>query len=304
MREWLSRCAAVLIAMVLVGIGAQQAAADDGRQGSGGQEQEHRYLALGDSIPFGFNPDIDPPAEALYKGYPEKAASDSNLALTNASCPGQSSSGFISLTGTDNGCFGFRQFPGAMHTSYASSQLDYAVSFLRSHTNTRLVNITLGGNDLLICNDHSTDQCASELPNVLKDYEKNLKKILKAIRKVYDGTLVAVTYYSPDYRDSAFTGSVAAINDVEASVVGDFRGTIADGFAAFAAKAATYGGDSCAAGLLIRLIRPDPNGSPCDVHPSPDGAKLLADTLTAAISCDRAYGVNRNREDSSVEAYG
>lgn len=288
MRGWLSRCAAVVIAVVLVGIGAQPALAGDDKHGPGEHRQERQYLALGDSVPFGFSPLVNPPAGAQYVGYPEKAAPRLKLALTNASCPGQSSSGFISLTGTDNGCFRFRQVPGAMHVSYAGSQLDYAVDFLRSHPRTRLVTITLGANDLFICADNSTDQCASELPGVLNDYEANLKKILQSIRRVYSGKLVALTYYSPDYRDPVVTGSVAAINSVAARVVQKFRGTTADGFSAFAGAAAAYDGDTCAAGLLIRV----PDGS-CNIHPNAVGAKLLADTLTAAVTCDPVY---RGRE--------
>jgi len=296
MRAWLSRCAAVVIAMVLVGVGTQPASAGDGKPGSGGHQQGGQYLALGDSIPFGFNPLVSPVA-SNYIGYPELAAAELGLTLTNASCPGQTSSGFISLTGTDNNCFGFRQIPGAMHTAYDTSQLDFAVSFLRSHRDTRLVTVTLGGNDLILCADSSSDQCASQLPQVLKEYAKNLTKILRAIRKVYDGKIVAVNYYSPDYRDLVTTGSLDALNAVESRVVDRFHGTVADAFSAFGAVAAGFGKDTCATGLLIQL----PTGG-CDVHPSTAGAQLLADTLNAVVACDRGYG--RSREDTLVEASG
>jgi lysophospholipase L1-like esterase len=277
-----------VIAVVLVGLGAQPALAGDGKQGPGGHQQERQYLALGDSVPFGFDPLVDPPVAAKYVGYPEKAAPGLKLALTNASCPGQSSSGFISLTGTDNGCFRFRQVPGAMHVSYAGSQLDYAVTFLRSHPKTRLVTITIGANDLFICADNTADRCASELPGVLAEYQANLTTILTSIRQVYQGKLVALTYYSPDYRDPVATGSVGAINQVATRVVQSFRGTTADGFTAFANVAAAYGGDTCAAGLLIRL-----KDGTCNIHPNKKGAKLLAATLTAAVKCDPVY---RSRE--------
>ena len=294
MRGRLSRYAgAVAIAMVLAGIGAQPAAASDDRHGPGGHQHERQYLALGDSVPFGFSPLVNPPNPANYVGYPEKAAPPLGLALTNGSCPGQSSAGFISLSGSDNGCNAARAQGFPLHTAYAGTQLDFAVSYLRSHPSTRLVTISLGANDLILCADASTDQCASQLPTVLKEYEKNLKKILKAIRKVYNGKLVAVTYYSPDYRDAVTTGSLAAINAVETRVIHRFRGTTADGFAAFAAVAARFGNDTCRAGLLIPL----PTGG-CDVHPSEAGAQLLADTLTATVSCDRRYVDQRNREDS------
>jgi hypothetical protein len=78
-----------------------------------------------------------------------------------------------------------------------------------------------------------------------------------------------------------------------------FHGTIADGFAAFAAVAAGSGGDTCAAGLLIKL----PIGI-CDDHPSTVGAQLLADTLTAAVVCDPAFDDDRTREGSFVGTNG
>jgi lysophospholipase L1-like esterase len=296
----------VVIALILVGMGAQPAAAGASGDRSGGDrsgghrpgwhQQERSYLALGDSIPFGFDPN---PSADGYQGYPEVAAPKLKLALTNASCPGQSSSGFLSLGGTDNGCFFFRaNYPSGMHTSYAGTQLDFAVSFLRSHPKTRLVTITLGANDLIICADTTDDMCASRLPEVLMQYEKNLTKILQSIRTVFNGKLVAVTYYSPDYRDPVVTGSLIALNAVKTRVIQKFRGTVADGFTAFEKVAATRGGDTCATGLLIR---PDPNG-PCDKHASRAGAKLLADTLVAAINCDPVYRDTRNREDSLVGA--
>jgi hypothetical protein len=58
---------------------------------------------------------------------------------------------------------------------------------------------------------------------------------------------------------------------------------VADGFAAWAPVAAAKGGgDSCKAGLLIRL-----SPTTCDVHPTPRGRNLLASAVisTVASSC-------------------
>src|SRR5664280_232851 len=237
MRRRLSMSAgAVVIAVVLALIGAPPASAgdgrggNDGRTGSGQHQRQSQYLALGDSIPFGYNPLLMPvppattpaPVVTDFVGYPELAAPKLKLALTNASCPGQTA------------------------------------------------------------------------------YEQNLTTILTAIRAVYHGKLVAVTYYSPDYNDPLITGALTALNDITTQLTARFHGTTADGFAAFEKKAADYGGDTCATGLLIR---PDPNG-PCDFHATRAGAQLLADTLTAAVSCDPAYRDIRNRDDSLVGANG
>ncbi len=291
MRGRLSKYAgAVLIAVMVAGVGAQPAAADDEGHGRGQQQ----YLALGDSLPFGFNPLVDPPEAAQYVGYPERASAPLKLALTNASCPGQTSSGFIKTSGTDNGCFGFRQIPGAMHTAYDGSQLQFAVSFLRSHRHTKLVTLTLGANDLILC----PNACAAQedFDRVLTTYERNLRSILTAIRKVYHHQLVAVTYYSTDYRNQDVTGALKALNRVTTRVIREFHGTTADGFTAFAAVAARSGGDTCAAGLLIRL--PDRT---CDVHPSEFGARVLARTLVAVIR-HRGADHHGDLDHSLVEA--
>jgi hypothetical protein len=71
-------------------------------------------LALGDSVVFGYiaadgyayvNP-------SNFVGYPEYVGRDLRLDTANAACPGETSSSFISSTGADFGCRGFRaNFP-------------------------------------------------------------------------------------------------------------------------------------------------------------------------------------------------
>jgi hypothetical protein len=283
----------VMIAVVLVGVVAQPASADEDRNRSG------QYLALGDSLPFGYSPLVDPTNAANFVGYPELAAPALKLALTNASCPGQTSSGFISLTGTDNGCFQARNAGLPLHTAYSGSQLDFAVWYLRSHPHTRLVTLTIGANNLLLCAQNTPDMCASptEIAGVLTSYQQDLTTILTKIRKVYHHQLVAVTYYSTDYRNTQVTGLIKALNDVTTQVTRSFHGTIADGFAAFATVAAGSGGDTCAAGLLIKL-----SDGTCNKHPTTVGAQLLADTLTAAV---RHHGPDDgDNEDALVAANG
>jgi hypothetical protein len=50
-----------------------------------------------------------------------------------------------------------------------------------------------------------------------------------------------------------------------------FGAKLADGFGAFQLASLKYQGDPCNAGLLVKL----PDGT-CDVHPSPQGQKVLA----------------------------
>jgi hypothetical protein len=69
---------------------------------------------------------------------------------------------------------------------------------------------------------------------------------------------VALTYYALDYRDLVGDAILEALNGVIAERTRAWEGLVADGFGAFGV--ASNFGDSCAAGLLIRL----PSGA-CDI---------------------------------------
>jgi lysophospholipase L1-like esterase len=214
-----------------------------------------------------------------YVGYPELAAPRLHLALTNLSCPGQASGGFIALGGADNGCFLFRAAVG-LHTNYRGSQLHAALAFLTAHPNTRLVTLTLGANDLFLCAKATADGCLApqEIAATLATLAVNLGTALRAIRSVYHGPLVAVTYYTTDFANPALTLPIQALDLVLSRVTRAFGGTVADGYAPFERASAPFGGNACAAGLLIAL----PGGT-CDIHPSTAGARLLARAVVKAV---------------------
>ena len=72
------------------------------------------YLALGDSVAFGFDPLVRDFSEAEnFIGYPEALAALLDVEVANASCPGEASGGFISLTSPlDTGCRPCQTRPG------------------------------------------------------------------------------------------------------------------------------------------------------------------------------------------------
>lgn len=259
-----------------------------------GNDQNYTYLALGDSIAFGYDPTLIVPNKPLpspdkFIGYPEVVAQVENLLQSNkevnAACPGQTSYSFFA-GGPDNGCEGFRATIG-IHTTYTGTQESFAISELTSNEHINLVTLSIGGNDLLLLEQ----QCAakvqfakcvgSKLPAVLGAYAQNLTRILSGIRiqSNYQGTLVMVNYYAPN-ADPLFIQAVGALNEVMVSVGSQFGVKFADSFTAFrvAAAAAPFQGDPCAAGLIIRL-----NPTTCDVHPSKLGRELLAATVEIAI---------------------
>jgi hypothetical protein len=247
----------------------------------------NNYLALGDSVPFGFSPllahrGVSPD---VFVGYPQLASDlfRPRLKLFNASCPGETSTSLITGTRPDNGCQDYRQFIGALHVSYSGSQLSYAESYVAMNPRTKMVTMMLGANDLFLLLDNCAGSpdptCfADGFTALLNTLAKNLTTIYTDLRQSgFSGTFVAVTYYSLNYADPGGTGVVRALDSTLGSVTRAFGGKVADGFGEFQAAAASFGGDSCAAGLLIRV-----SPTMCDVHPTLKGAALLADAVAQA----------------------
>jgi lysophospholipase L1-like esterase len=171
-----------------------------------------------------------------------------------------------------------------LHTNYAGPQLAFAASQLDSNKHVNLVTLGIGGNDLLLLEEQCTaptvpsfEMCVSTmLPSVLQSYGANLTYILATLRTSYDGTLVLVNNYAPS-ANPLFIEAVGALDSVMAQVGTPFGVKFADEFTAFQIASAPYNGDPCAAGLLIRLT-----ATTCDVHPSPLGRDLLANTIIVA----------------------
>jgi lysophospholipase L1-like esterase len=248
------------------------------------------YLALGDSVAFGYTPRaVTPPANYLnaanFVGYPEMVARELELNDVNASCSGEATGRFISLASSnDNGCKAYRYYY-PLHVAYTSSQLAFAVTFLNAHRDsTKLVTIDLGANDVFqlqtLC---GTDQTCLDngLPAVLATMQVNLGQIFAALRATgYEGKIVALTYYALVY-DAAGLQGAALLNGPMINAAQPFNVKIASGFDAFKPFALAHGGSSCAAGLLIAL-----GGGVCDVHPTPFGHAVLAAAVIHALGED------------------
>jgi len=258
----------------------------------GGAGGNGTYLALGDSVAFGYVPSNASPAPnyfdpSSFVGYPEDVAQALRIPVSNASCPGETTASLYIPGAQSNGCenspgssVGYRtEFP--LHVQYAGTQMLYALGYLVTHRNTRLVTIDIGANDVFLCQETTADACASpaELQAVLKKIQVNLAIIYSLIRDVarYHGPLVALTYYSLDYADPVQVAGTEELNSAIASVTEKFGGKVADGFAAFEGPSAAFGGSPCAAGLLIKV------SGGCNIHPSPEGHRLLAQAIEAVI---------------------
>lgn len=267
----------------------------------------HPYLALGDSVTFGFSPLLDPNNAANFIGYPDIVAQRLNIEDVNPACSGEATGSFISMTGLDNVCRPYRAaFP--LHVNYSGTQLAFAVNFLKHNPRTRLVSLMLDANDFFRVSSGMPGPApwppsGCYTPNLVQYFAtcavQNLSTIFSAIRGTgYQGLLVVLTYYALDYSSAASVGvTQGLLNQAMLTAAAPFRVTVAKGFEAFQAAAAPFGGSSCAAGLLIVLTT-----SPlsCDVHPTPKGRDLLAGAVIDAVagSCPAASAIgclNRNR---------
>jgi len=251
------------------------------------------YLALGDSVSFGYREPTTSPAPdyhdaADFVGYPEDVASALGLSVANLACPGETSSSMIHPSAPSYGCeslpvngklvhAGYRTlYP--LHVRYSGSQLAAGLSYLRRHPRTTLVSLMIGANDGFLCQATTADHCmaASEQHRLASTIQRNVTYILGRIRSRYHGQIVVVDYYATT------TGGAAAsalINNPLNAAARPFGVEIASGAQAFAAASTYSAGNPCTAGLLTQLTT-----GGCGVHPSPAGQDVLAHAVEAAIA--------------------
>jgi lysophospholipase L1-like esterase len=245
------------------------------------------YLALGDSVPFGFRGGLagEYRDATNFVGYPELVGEDLGLDVINATCPGETTASFLDVTAQSNGCEnmpgsdeGFRDaFP--LHVAYDSSdqsQLDFAVETLKRTDDVTLVTLQIGANDAFVCQSTTAGRCQSpaEYTALGQAIQTNVGQILSTLRGEgqYDGQIVVVNYYALDYNSPSAAAS-SLLNGAIAGIASANGATVADAFTAFESAAAQFGGDLAEADLVL----------PNDVHPSAEGQQLLADTVAAVV---------------------
>jgi lysophospholipase L1-like esterase len=288
----------VSVALALVGlVGCSGGSPQDPPVSSTGQAitADQPYLALGDSVPFGYNPvdaANDPTNLSAFVGYPELITTPS--IVSNAACEGETSASFLSATAPDNGCRAWRAAGDAMHVGWgnAATQMAYATKFLGNHPTTATVSLMVGANDLIIAQNaciaqfypdpNAINNClAQAVPGVIASAANNIGYIVSQLRGTgYKGQIVLVTYYELQYYNQSDLTFEAAYGLDQAIVqVGQALGvSIAGGFSAFAQASAGAGYDACKAGLLYAM----PDGT-CNKHPSAAGQAVLAAAVKAAV---------------------
>jgi lysophospholipase L1-like esterase len=237
-----------------------------------------RYLALGDSVTFGYMESNVVPAPnyhnaASFFGYPEIAGAALHVKVGNGceNSPGNPSVGYRT------------QFP--LHVKYKGSQLAFALSYLKAHKNVSLVSLMIGANDFFVCQETSADGCATtaEQNAVAAKVTSNIHTILGSIRKKahYTGQIAIVNYYSLNYAVPAVNAQSQLLNKTQDAAAKPYHVIIADGYGELQKATAHFGGSTCQAGLITEL-----NNTPgmCGIHPSYAGQSLLALSLEKAIT--------------------
>ncbi len=156
--------------------------------GLGQKGPQSYYLALGDSIAYGYQPGkgggpgtfdtgyVDPFAARLRKLSPK-------IQVVNYGCPGESS-----VTFTRGGCPALREGP-KLHDPFRGAQLKAALSFLRAHKGqVSPITLTLWGNDLAPLSARGKGA-----PKAIASFASRLDSILEQLRSAAPTSEIIVT---------------------------------------------------------------------------------------------------------------
>jgi lysophospholipase L1-like esterase len=164
------------------------------------------YLALGDSITYGFQPTKARPGarpSAFDSGYVDVVATRlrkvaPGIEVVNYGCPGEST-----VTFTRGGCPAFADRI-ELHDAFRGSQLRAALSFLRGHPeDVSPITLTLYGNDwlpLLLDTCKGNIACVRKhAPKVTASFGSRLRSILEQLRAAAPTAEIVVTgAWNPD----------------------------------------------------------------------------------------------------------
>ena len=241
------------------------------------------YLALGDSIAYGFQTSkalAGLPPEAFSTGYADLFAARlrqlrPRIAAVNYSCPGESTTSFLLP------CI-WKTSGHALHNDYPGSQLDAALAFLAAHRGkVSPITVSLNGNDanafLQSCPPGDLACIQAGAPAAIAAYRARLTSILHQLRASAPGAeIIVVGAYDPNlgaftFADPLFT----QLNQAQRAAAATVRARFADPFPVFNPQ-----GDPAAettAICTLTLLCTEGDG-----HPSDTGYQALAGIVWAA----------------------
>jgi lysophospholipase L1-like esterase len=178
------------------------------------------YLALGDSLAFGYQPN-----GTWSQGYADdfyaNLQSHGTSHFTNLGCPGETSTTFMK-----GGC----PYWYIRKTFYLGSQLSAALSFLKSHSGqVSPVTIDIGANDVLGDINRTNCTLSSTWQTDLATFNTNLVSILKQLSSALNGKgdLLVMNYYDPFQSACAGTPVDGTLQQMNSNILSDTAGTAA-----------------------------------------------------------------------------
>jgi lysophospholipase L1-like esterase len=239
------------------------------------------YLALGDSLAFGFqqakfNANLPTEDPAVYDtGYVDGFAKDltsidPRIQTVNLGCPGETTDSLLGLARCPY------HPPFALHSSYSGSQLDAALAVLRAHPGqVSPVTIDIGANDLL---------GGASLAHV----QANVSIILDKLRDAAPYTeIIVLGYYNPLIVSTPGSDVVVAqLNSLLAQTAAQFRARFADPLPVFN-PAVNEIPTICALTLICTPLH--------DIHASDIGYEQLADLVFAASGYRSDHASRKDR---------
>jgi lysophospholipase L1-like esterase len=241
------------------------------------------YLALGDSIAYGFQTGkalAGLPPEAFNTGYVDLFSARlrhlrPRIATVNYSCPGESTTSFLQP------CI-WKTSGHALHNDYTGSQLEAALAFLAAHRGkVSPITVSLNGNDinefLHTCPPGDLVCIQSGAPAAIAAYRTRLTSILRLLRaSAPDAEIIVVGAYDPNIGAFAFADPLfTQLNQAQQTAAATVRARFADPFPVFNPQ----GGDAAETAAICALTLLCTEG---DGHPSDIGYRTLTDIVWAA----------------------
>jgi lysophospholipase L1-like esterase len=243
------------------------------------QSPQSYYLALGDSMAYGFQPTkADAPASTIKTGYVDLFAArlrklSSKIKVVNYGCPGEST-----VTFTRGGC-DWLKHGGKLHDAFRGSQLNAALSLLRAHPGkVSPITVTLWGADLPL----PLSQNAKRAPRAIASFASRFSTILRQLRAASPTAEIIVTgAWNPEadrlaHSEPLYRSVDAAIKRAATAS----RVRVANMFAALNGT----GNVTTQQARICRLTFICSKGDP---HPTNAGYRAMADAFVAASGYPR-----------------
>jgi lysophospholipase L1-like esterase len=231
------------------------------------------YLALGDSIAYGYQPGKGGGPGAFDTGYVDPFAAhlrklSPKIEVVNYGCPGESS-----VTFTKGGCPALREGP-KLHDPFRGAQLKAALSFLRAHKGqVSPITLTLWGNDLAPLSARGKGA-----PKAIASFASRFDSILARLRSAAPTADIIVTgAWNPEVDQFKKTEPLyRSLDAAIARTAAVWRARVANTYAVFNPP-----------GNIRRVCVLSYICSKGDPHPNDAGYRAIADAFFAASGYPR-----------------